>query len=91
MPPLDGTLALAEVNQVAVVIPKDLDFDVARALDRLFDVYVAVAERPLGFAGRIAQRRFYVGLRRDQSHALAAAPRRRLQQDRVADFTRGRF
>ena len=41
---LDGALALAEGEDVAVLVGEDLELDVARALDELFHVEVAVAE-----------------------------------------------
>ncbi len=48
---LDGALALAERDDVAVLVGEDLELDVARALDELLHVHVAVAERRRGFAG----------------------------------------
>ncbi len=51
MTALHRALAFAEVNQVAVVIAEDLDFDMMRALDQLFDVNAAVAEGAQSFAG----------------------------------------
>ena len=52
VPALDRALALAEVDDVAVVIAEDLELDVARRLDVLLDVDVADAERRLGLALR---------------------------------------
>src|SRR4030095_5725429 len=50
MAPLDRALALAEMNDRAVVIAEDLELDVARRLDVLLDVDVRHAERRFGFA-----------------------------------------
>ena len=61
MPPLDGTLALAQVDQVAVMIAQDLDFDVPRLFHQLFDIDFAVAEGAPGFARGIAQSRLQLG------------------------------
>ena len=53
---LDRALALAEVDDVAVVIAEDLELDVARVLDVLLDVDVADAEGRLGLALRGLER-----------------------------------
>ena len=63
MAALDGALALAQVDHVAVAVAEDLDFDVARALDQLLDVDFGVAEGALGFAGGVAERGFELALR----------------------------
>ena len=57
MAALDRALALAEVHDVAVVVAEDLELDVARVLEILLDVDVAVAEGGLGLALRGAQQR----------------------------------
>ena len=44
MPPLDGTLALAQVDQVAVGVAQNLDLDVPRLFHQFFDIDVAIAE-----------------------------------------------
>src|SRR5690606_23570364 len=41
---LQRAIALAEVNHIAVVVGKDLDFDVARPLEEFLHVDLAVAE-----------------------------------------------
>ncbi len=56
VPALDRALALAEMDDGAVVIAEDLELDVARALDVLLDVDVADAERRLGLALRGLER-----------------------------------
>ncbi len=67
-------------------ISEDLDLDVARPLEVLLQEHRAVTERGQRFAAgpfdRIGQR---CG-RCDDSHAFAAAARRRLDQDRIADL-----
>ena len=45
MPPLHRAVALEEVDDVAVRVAEDLDFDVTRPLDQPLDVQRAVAER----------------------------------------------
>ena len=58
MAALHAAVAFPEVDRVAVVIGEDLDFDVPRVLDVLFQIDVAVAEGGLGFGPRLLQRRF---------------------------------
>jgi len=54
VPALDRAVARAEVDDVAVLVGEDLDFDVARLFDVLLDVDLRAAERRLGFGlGRL--------------------------------------
>ena len=53
---LDRALALAEVDDRAVMIAEDLELDVARVLDVLLDVDVADAERRFRLALRGLER-----------------------------------
>ena len=74
MPALDGTLALAQINRVAVLVRQHLHFDVARIDDRFLDVDFAVAKRPLGFALRRFQSGFQLLWRMHQAHAFPPPP-----------------
>ena len=56
MAALDRALALAEVDDGAVMIAEDLELDVARVLDVLLDVDVADAERRFRLALRGLER-----------------------------------
>ena len=56
MAALDRALALAEVDNRAVMIAQHLKLDMARVLDVLLDVDVADAKRRLGFALRRLER-----------------------------------
>ena len=86
--PLDRALALAEVHDRAVVIAEDLELDVARVLDVLFEIDVADAERRLGFAlGRLERLGELAG-GPDDAHAAAAAARHRLDDHREAEILR---
>ena len=81
---LDGAVALAQVDGVALAVREDLDLDVARLRDVLLDVHGAVAEGGLGLAAGLAH-----GGGKDSgivhdADALAAAPCRRLDHDRQA-------
>ena len=82
VPSLDGALALEEVDGVAVLVGQDLDLDVAGPLDHLLHVDPVVAKGALGFAAGTGRGRDEVAGRGHEAHALASAPRRRLQHHR---------
>src|SRR5258706_3278410 len=88
MPALDGAVALAEVDPLAVAIEKELDLDVSGTLDQSFEDHSLVAERDEGFATGAGQRVRQASRIAGGPHPLAAATGRRLDEDRVAD--RGR-
>ncbi len=88
MAALDGALALAQVDHVAVAVAEDLDFDVARALDQLLDVDFGVAEGALGFARGIAESGFQLRSRIHAAHAFAAAAGHGLEQNGIAVLAR---
>jgi hypothetical protein len=37
MPPLNGAVALVQMNDIAVTVAENLDFDVTRSLDELLE------------------------------------------------------
>ena len=45
---LQGAVAFAEMHGAALAVAQDLDFDVARLLEILLDIDVAIAEGGLG-------------------------------------------
>ena len=47
---LDGAIPFPEVNDIAVLIPQDLEFNMVRPFDIFFDEDAAVAEGRLGLA-----------------------------------------
>ena len=59
MAPLDRAVALAEMDDVAIVVGQDLEFDVARMLEVLLEIHGARAESgfgsPRGPAKKFAQ------------------------------------
>ncbi|BBE22297.1 hypothetical protein MN0502_11800 [Arthrobacter sp. MN05-02] len=89
MPALQRALALAEMDDGAGAVGQDLHLDVAGPLDQAFQEQRVVPER----AGRDAARRdedLGEVLRPvDGVHALAAAARGRLDEQREADVLRG--
>ena len=83
---LDRALALAEVEDVAVLVAEHLDLDVARVLDELLDEHAIVAEARLGLrAGEPETLLGLLGVVGD-AHALAAAAGRGLDHDGIADL-----
>jgi hypothetical protein len=70
---LDGAIALVEVEEVAVAVAEDLDFDVAGVADVAFEEDGAVAEGGAGFGGGFGEAGFEVGGFEDDAHAAAAA------------------
>src|SRR5215211_1222444 len=89
MPALKRALALEEVNDIAVLVAENLDFDVARPFDQLLDVERSVAEGPERLAACGGnQRRRVRGVAHD-SHAPPAAAGRRLDQHWKAETARG--
>ena len=85
MAPLDGAIPLEQMHQIAVEIPQDLDFNVARPPHQLLDVHLVVAERGPGFASRGLDERRKLPCRLDHAHAAAAAAPTGLEHERVAE------
>src|ERR1044071_7108702 len=86
MPALNRAFTFAEMHDVAVMVADDLELDVARVLEVLLDVDIAVAERSFGFALRRAPQFRQVGRRADDAHATTAATGDRLDDHRVPDL-----
>jgi len=70
---LDGAVSFVEVNDVAVVVAEDLDFDVFGAFEVFFDEDVVDAEGFLGFAFGVLEFQFEVCFPVNHAHAPAAA------------------
>src|SRR5439155_25671902 len=85
VPPLDAALPLAERDHAAMTVGENLDLDVPRLHEILLDIDRAVAERLERLARRAPKRRFEVRFPLHQPHPFPAAPRRRLEEYRVAD------
>jgi hypothetical protein len=86
MAALHGTIALAQIDGITVLVRQHLNFDVSRVAQIFFHVYHGVAESRLrlglGHAHGIKQRR--VGVH--HTHAASATTARRLDNDRIADI-----
>ena len=86
MATLDRAFALAQINDIALGIAEDLDFDVARLLDELLDEHAVVAKAGEPFALGRLEAVFHVLIVPGEAHALAAAARAGLHHDRIADL-----
>ena len=89
MAPLQGALALAQVQHGAVGVGEHLDLDVPGGRDQPLDEQRGVAERAERLPAGARDRAGEVGGVVHLAHALAATARRRLEQHRVADAGRG--
>jgi hypothetical protein len=85
MPALDRALALAQVHEVAVAIAEDLDLDVTRARHVALEEHAIVSESAGRLAPRGRDRLGELALRVHDPHALAAAARDRLHQQRITN------
>ena len=83
---LDRAFALAEMDDVAVLVAQHLDFDVARVLDVFLDEHAVVAERALRLRARADKAFRDLGFVVRDPQALAAAAGRRLDHHRIADL-----
>ena len=71
--PLHRAVALEQMHQIAVIVADQLHFDVAGALDQLFEIHLVLAERRLGFAlafRHFGNQRLFI---HDAAHAATAA------------------
>src|SRR5947209_6939916 len=75
VPPLQRAFALADVDQIAVLIAEHLDLDVARRGDELLGVERAVAEERLRLAGHAVVCGAEILLALHEAQPLAAAAR----------------
>ena len=83
---LDRAFALAEMDDVAVLVAEHLNFDMARLLDIFLDEHAVVAEARLGFGLRRVEALLDLFAAIGDAHALAAAAGRGLDHHRIADL-----
>ena len=83
--PLDRAFALAEINDVAVLVAQHLDLDVARIGDEFLDEHAVVAEGGLRLRLRAREAFHHLGFGIGNAHALAAAAGGSLDHHRIAD------
>jgi len=86
---LDGAVALAEVDDVAVRVGEHLDLDVARVGEVALEVDGRVGEELLALARGALEGGLQLVLGERDAEALAAPAARGLDRDRVADLVLG--
>ena len=89
MAALQGTVTFAQMDDMAVMIGQDLDFDVAGGLQVLFHVDVVVGKHRLGLGAGEIEGLGHGGVVPDHLHAAPAAPGGGLDQDRKTDVLGG--
>ena len=83
---LQRAVALAQMDRVALTIPKDLNLNVARGGEVFLDIDFVIAEVRLPLGPRGLEGFFHVFGGLGDFHALAAAACRGLDDDRIADL-----
>ncbi len=83
---LDGAIALVEVDDVAISVTEDLDFDVFGALDVSLEEDCRVAEGVFRFRAGFGEETGELGRFLDDTHAATAATEGGLDDEREADF-----
>ncbi|MNR03024.1 hypothetical protein D3C85_1189020 [compost metagenome] len=89
MPPLGGAIAFIQAAQLPVAIRQELEFDMARIAQQLFQIQVGAAEAALGDQPRPPPFGFDVLRTVHGYHADAAPARGRLDQHGIAQVLRG--
>ena len=87
MPALERAIALKQMDEVAVLIAQELDFDVAGATKILFQENVGDPECLPGFAARLLQGIIELTWGLGNTHPPAAAAQGRLDDHRVTELT----
>ena len=88
MPPLHGAVALVKMQQVAVMIPQDLHFEMPRTRQIFFQEHGSVTERRVRFALGLFEQRIELHGVGNHAHAAAAPAHGGFDDDRVTDFPR---
>ena len=85
MAALQRAIALAQVHHMAVAVGQHLHLDMARLLEIFLHIDGVVGEGGLGFGARGGERELQIRRFVRHFHAAAAAARRRLDEDGIAD------
>ncbi len=88
MAALQRAIALKQMDDIAVTVPKHLHLNMPWAGDVFLDQHARIAEGRLAFALRAFQRGGEILCVIDAAHAFAAAAGHRLDENRIADLAR---
>ena len=88
MTPLHGAIAFVEVQQIAVIVRENLDFEMARTRQIFFQKDAGVAESRFCFALSFFETLVEFRLAAHYAHAAAAAAHGSFHDDRVTDRSR---
>src|SRR5208282_306458 len=88
MAPLHGAIALIEVQKIAVIVGKDLDFEMPRARQIFFEKDAGITERRFCLALGFLKALLEFHLTAYHAHATATAAHSSFYNNRIAD--RGR-
>ena len=86
MPPLDGTLALAQDLDAAVFVGQDLKLDVAGRADEFLQVHVRRAEGGASLVLRLREQKRQILGTLDHPHPAPAAAGGSLQDHGITDL-----
>ena len=84
--PLEGAVALAEVDDLAVLVAEDLKLDVVGVDDQFLDVDIGIAEGLLSLHAGAVEALHEASLVVGHAHAATAAAGDGLDHDGIADF-----
>src|SRR5690348_14815681 len=88
MATLNRTLALAQMDHVAMRVREDLDLDVTRTLHRFFEIQRGVAKSSGSFRLRGFECRTEFVTAGDEAHSFTAAAGSRFQHHRITKLLR---
>ena len=86
MAPLDRAFALAQIDDIAMLIAEHLDFDMARLLNKFLDEHPIITETGQAFTLGRFETVAHILLIPGETHTFAAATSRRFHHDRIADL-----
>ncbi len=87
MAALDGTVALVQMEDVAVFVTEELDFDMFGAADEFFEKDSRIAESAIGFTLGLVEQTVEVFGFFNHAHTASAAAESRLDDEREAEFS----
>ena len=83
---LDGAVALADMDDLSVLVGQDLELDVVRILDQLFEIKRAIVKGFFRLHVRGVEALDEADVVMRLPHAASAAARDRLDHDRITDL-----